>query len=249
MRHRVHKGFTLVEVLVSIGVVALLIGILVPALAKSMDKSKELGSSVKLRSLGQVFEMYAGRSDGMYPAPVPGKIYTTYAPDAGTTISHWQAAYQWHWLLSETHPWWEYQSMYLAPGAQRDDATGPVVTLPSPSFDYSASFLGHPSIWSGREIGPDEWPRLERGVTQSMVRFPASKGMMWDVEMPYLRTPKRHDDLLNLREKTPVLFADQHVASRVPAEATPAVFNLAPFASKPVQNIHNTPDGVFGMDY
>lgn len=57
-----HKGFTLVEVLVSIGVIALLIGILVPALAKSMDKSKELGSSVKLRTLGQVFEMYAQRS-------------------------------------------------------------------------------------------------------------------------------------------------------------------------------------------
>lgn len=164
-------------------------------------------------------------------------------------MGHWQAVERWHLLLGEMYPWWENRHMYLAPGAVRDETTGPVFTLPFPSFNYSASFLGHPSIWSGREIGPDEWPRLERGVTQSMVRFPASKGMMWDVEMPYLRTPKRYDDLFNLLEKTPMLFADQHVASRVPAEATPAVFNLAPFASKPVQNIHNTPDGVFGMDY
>lgn len=246
---RLTRAFTLVEVLVAIGVIALLIGILVPALGKARDRSRELASAVNLRSIGQLFEMYLGASAGMYPAPVPGKLYPSYAPGVAVTMGHWQAAYRWPGLFGDTHPWWEYERLYLAPGAERD-LEGPVIILPHPSFDYSASFLGHPRIWHpDREIQPYEWPNLERSVTQSMVRFPASKALMWDVEMPYLRRPLERDDYHNLLERTPILFADQHVANRVPAEATQGISNLAPTASRIHENLHNTPNGVLGTDY
>lgn len=51
-------AFTLVEIMVSLGVLAILIGILVPALAKARDRSRELASAVNLRSIGQLFAVY-----------------------------------------------------------------------------------------------------------------------------------------------------------------------------------------------
>jgi prepilin-type N-terminal cleavage/methylation domain-containing protein len=246
---RHHRAFTLIELLVTIGVIALLIGILVPAIGKTLDRSRELASAVNLRSIGQIFEIYTGNAKGMYPAPVPGRMYPSFIPDISLTMGHWQAAYEWPGLFAGTHPWWEYEKLYLSPGAQRQ-LDGPVFTLPQPSFDYASSFLAHPGLWApDRNIPTDRIANLERSVTQSMVRFPASKVLMWDIEMPYLRRPLERDDRNNLLERTPMLFADQHVANHVPAEATPAITNPAPTAARLHENLHNTPDGVHGRDY
>lgn len=241
-------AFTLIEILITIGVIALLIGILIPAIGKAKDRSRELASAVNLRSIGQLFEMYAGSSKGFYPAPVPGRIYPSFSPDIGVTIAHWQASSFWPGLFADTHPWWENESLYLAPGAERR-LDGPVITLPRPSFEYSSSFLGDPSIWTDRLIADDEWPRLERSVRQSTVSFPASKSLMWDVEMPYLRRPPNRDAAGNLLENSPMLFADQHVTTKIQADSTPGVTNRAPFAGALHENLHNTPNGVRGRDY
>ena len=244
-----HRAFTLIELLVTIGVIALLVGILVPAIGKALDRSRELASAVNLRSIGQIFEVYTGNSKGMYPAPVAGRMYPTFRPDISITMAYWHAATEWPGLFGDTHPWWEYERLYLAPGAERQ-LDGPVFTLPKPSFDYASAFLGHPSLWApDRDIPTDRIPQLERSVTQSMVRYPASKALMWDIEMPYLRRPLERDERNNLRERTPMLFADQHISNRVPAEATQAIPNPAPTAAKVHENIHNTPNGVHGRDY
>jgi prepilin-type N-terminal cleavage/methylation domain-containing protein len=250
MKHTpLKRAFTLVEVLVTIGVIALLIGILVPAIGKALDRSRELASAVNLRSIGQMFEIYTGNAKGMYPAPVPGRMYPSFRPDIAVSMGHWQAANEWPGLFADTHPWWEYEKLYLAPGAERQ-LDGPVFSLPHPSFDYSSSFLGHPSLWApDRNIPTDQIANLERSVTQSMVRYPASKALMWDVEMPYLRRPLQRDERNNLHERTPMLFADQHVANHVPGEATPAITNPAPTAARLHENLHNTPHGVHGRDY
>jgi prepilin-type N-terminal cleavage/methylation domain-containing protein len=87
---RLTRAFTLVEVLVAIGVIALLIGILVPALGKARDRSRELASAVNLRSIGQLFEMYLGASAGMYPARAR-KAVPSFTPDILITVGHWQA--------------------------------------------------------------------------------------------------------------------------------------------------------------
>ena len=82
-----------------------------------------------------------------------------------------------------------------------------------------------------------------------MVRYPSAKALMWDVEMPYIRRPLERDIYQNLLEKTPILFADQHVESRIPAEANPGVTNWALYAAHPHSFLHNTRDGVYGRDY
>lgn len=243
-------GFTLVEVLVSIGIIALLIGLLVPALGGAHDRSRELGSSVNLRSIGQIFDTYIQSSRGLYPAPVPDRFYSDPNPNMGpATMSHWQASNLWANLFLESYPWAAHEQMYLSPGAERELSSGPVIVTTFSSYVYSESFLGSPRIWTDEPIEDHEWERLEQSVKRSMVRYPSAKALMWDRELGWIRRPLEKDERFNLLENSPMLFADGHVDTRVPADANDGVTNWAPSAPYPHQFLHNTRDGVFGRDY
>jgi prepilin-type N-terminal cleavage/methylation domain-containing protein/prepilin-type processing-associated H-X9-DG protein len=66
VRKKPRRAFTLVELLVVIGIIALLVGILLPTLSKARKSGYRVKCLSNLKQLGQMNVMYASENDGWY---------------------------------------------------------------------------------------------------------------------------------------------------------------------------------------
>jgi len=238
-----HSGFTLIEILVSIGVLAILIAILASALAAATTRGREVVTLSNMRQLSATFEQYV-QVYGAYPYAPRGAQFVVSPPESGEISiiepPYWDLDVYWTALMHDIAPWPEHFKTWVGPGAVENEEEpwirGSLTGVPS--YRLSHTFFARPRLWAPAERDD---AAFYREVSPNDVHHPSAKGMLWDAELTHLNADASAD-----RDQRAIAFADGHVAVRRMSQASPPP--EIPFKpdTLPVQD---TPDGARGVDY
>lgn len=244
MRPETHRGVSLVEIMISIGVIGALIGIALPALMSSRAAAGRVASLANARSAAQAIDAHRAATSDTYPTVLPDIAYptdpsgTSRIVNSDNAAARWNSRTLWWAVIASTTPSDELWQWLFSPGLDPDG-------LFQVSYEYSNSFVAAPRLWRDDFDGSIDVLRPVRG---SEVAHPSNKALVWDAALAY--EPRNLvQSLGRARLSTPIAFADQHAATHRIVDAAPAVRNALNTKDWAAARLHNTPDGVQGRDF
>lgn len=133
-QHKLQQGFTLVELLVVISIIALLLSITMPALSRAREVARRVVCMSNSRTLGLANEAYASSNDGIY---VPNNL----------DIGDWPNNREFRrnvGLTSGADQTWDFPAEYRCPSDRREDAVVNGYEYIHLSYGYN-----HTPFWRG----------------------------------------------------------------------------------------------------
>ena len=124
-------GFTLVELLVVIGIIAIMIGILLPTLNKARQSARSAACLSNLRQMGQAFHIYLSENRGRLP------YYIWQAKNASGTVLP-EVSWQGYWIGLLSHR-----------RVQTSNVICPEASEPIP-YNPGGGFGGAYNAWTGK---------------------------------------------------------------------------------------------------
>jgi prepilin-type N-terminal cleavage/methylation domain-containing protein len=99
----VRRGFTIVELLVVIGVLLVLLSLLLPAVSRVRTAAVQTACMVNIRSAGQAITLYAERHKGYYP--YSDRLKVAGWPEIGNFLVGANIQYKWYWPVLFREDW------------------------------------------------------------------------------------------------------------------------------------------------
>lgn len=258
-------GFTLIEILVSIGIIAILIGILLPVLGRSKSVSSELVCVATIRNASVAFTVYCDRNDGVVPA---------FQPDVSAEPVGVVGRLECKSTFIEAQ-YFRGQNAYWTAVLLADGEEQSVIEMTCPSVNYVAaegSKFRTDSVASGMGFAICEKVAIPSTYRPSDVFYAASTYWRFGAQQQFnelrvqrfanVRHPSRkallfetisfhHGDRRGIAvadpPAAPVVFADGHAAVRDFSDARPGVPNW--LAGPTTIPMHGTENGILGIDF
>ncbi|MCC6428086.1 MAG: type II secretion system protein [Phycisphaerales bacterium] len=168
-------GFTLIEILVTIAVIAVLLSLSAPALHKIRARAMAAATLSNVRQSAQVLTAYTADWRGSFPAFLDPRAdsWKLEIKAQGITMDidrYFLAGMLWHLALADMYydGRTDSESVYSAEQLSRDGPGGMPFMLP-------CAFFAEPLFWNQRtRTGPGQY----RGTRQDQVVYPSDKSLL-----------------------------------------------------------------------
>ena len=248
-------GMTLIEVLVSTAIIAVLLALALPALGSSITQAKRISCTARIQTTAQTTYAYAASWDDAAPGVRQGSPRGVTIADrvAGTIdfsddsvksgyVAFFDASYLTNILLDIGGAG---DRGALTCPSQPDDVMGFGINARFRIGTYTLpqSFLADRVVFDGSDQSD---LRLARSQQLTRVRFPSEKVLL--IERRLFHEPSRWDfsEAAEAGVPTPMAFSDGH--ARLVTTTHPAGATRNGLERRPVKHPFATPNGIWGRD-